>query len=77
MESDEARYNALFTEATFKTYNFRIRVKEDRYNDETRLKHTVVALDEVDYSAHCKKLIKEIEEMGGQLPDKVNRQDYL
>jgi len=77
LESDEARYNALFSDATFKTYNFRIRVKEDRYNDETKLKHTVVALDEVDHTAHCKRLIKEIEEMGGQLPDKVNRQDYL
>ena len=41
LESDEDQYNAVFSEATFKTYNFRLRVKEDTWNDETRLKHTV------------------------------------
>merc|ERR1719187_322630 len=67
MENDEEKYNAIFTEATFKTFNFRIRVKEDTYNDETRLKHTVIALEEVNYEDHCKRLIKEIVELGGQL----------
>ena len=41
LETDEEKYNAVFQEATFKTYSFRMRVKEDNYNDESKLKHTV------------------------------------
>ena len=41
LETDEEKYNAVFQEATFKTFSFRMRVKEDHYNDETKLKHTV------------------------------------
>ena len=43
-ESDEARYNSIFSAATFRTYNFRMRAKADTYNDETRVKHTVIIL---------------------------------
>jgi len=77
LENDEEKYNAVFTEATFKTWSFRMRAKEDSYNDETRLKHTVVSLDEVNYEAQCKRLIQEIEKMGGTLPDRVNRSNYM
>ena len=38
LETDEEKYNAVFQEATFKTYSFRMRVKEDHYNEESRLK---------------------------------------
>jgi len=77
LENDEEKYNAVFAEATFKTWSFRMRVKEDNYNDETRLRHTVVSMDEVNYEAHCKRLIQEIEKMGGSLPDRVNRANYM
>ena len=43
-EMDEARYNGIFSAATFGTYNFRMRAKADTYNDETRVKHTVILL---------------------------------
>lgn len=77
LENDEEKYNAVFTEATFKTWSFRMRVKEDSYNDETRLKHTVVSMEEVNYEAQCKRLIQEIEKLGGSLPEKVNRSNYM
>jgi len=77
LEQDEEQYNSIFLDATFKTYNFRMRVKADTYNDETRLKHTVVAVDEIEWSSYCKKLISEIESMGGSLPDKINRSTYV
>jgi len=77
LENDEEKYNAIFAEATFKTWSFRMRAKEDNYNDETRLKHTVVSMEEVNYEAHCKRLIQEIEKMGGSLPDRVNRSNYM
>jgi len=77
LENDEEKYNAIFAEATFKSWSFRMRAKEDSYNDETRLKHTVVSLEEVNFEAHCKRLIQEIEKMGGSLPDRVNRSSYM
>ena len=71
LESDEEQYNSIFLDATFKTYQFRMRVKQDIWNDETRLKHTVVSVDEIAWPEYCKKLINEIESMGGTLPEKV------
>ena len=93
-EHDEEQYNAVFLDSTFKTFNFRMRVKADTYNDETRLKHTVlsptilsliyiifvhkiVSADEIDWSEYCKKMINEIESMGGTLPDKVDTSPYI
>merc|ERR1719341_2194841 len=73
LETDEEQYNSIFLDATFKTYIFRMRVKSDTYNDETKLKHTVVAADEIMWPDYCKKLINEIESMGGTLPEKINR----
>ena len=72
LETDEEQYNSIFLDATFKTYQFRMRVKQDTWNDETRLKHTVVAVDEIVWPDYCKKLINEIESMGGTLPEKVS-----
>jgi len=54
-----------------------MRVKQDTWNDETRLKHTVVAVDEIVWPDYCKKLINEIESMGGTLPEKVDRSNYV
>jgi len=76
-ESDEEQYNSIFLDATFKTYNFRMRVKADTWNDETRLKHTVVAADDIVWADYCKKLINEVESMGGSIPDKINRSVYI
>jgi len=77
LESDEEQYNSIFLDATFKTYQFRMRVKQDTWNDETRLKHTVVSVDEIAWPDYCKKLINEIESMGGTLPEKINRSNYI
>jgi len=73
---DEDAYNKVFTDATFKSYNFRMRVKADTWNDETRLKHTVVDALEMDWAQLAKKLITEVEAMGGQVPEMVQRSTY-
>jgi len=77
LEQDEEQYNSIFLEAMFKPYNFRMRVKSDTFNDETRLRHTVVAVDKIPWPEYCKKMINEIESMGGTLPDKINRSTYV
>jgi len=77
LERDEEQYNAIFSEATFKTYNFRMRAKSDNYNDETRVKHSVISVEEISWQSYCSKLISEIEAMGGSVPDSVNKSLYL
>ena len=51
---DTRRYNAVFARASFKSYAFRLRAKADTYNDETRVKHTVVSVEPVDYPKLCR-----------------------
>ncbi len=48
------RYNAVFSMACFKAYSFRMRAKSDTYNDETRVKHTVVAVDNINPEEYCR-----------------------
>jgi replication factor A1 len=76
LETDEEKYNQIFTDATFKAFSFRMRVKADTYNDETRLKHTVVDASELSWNDYCKKLITEIDTSGGNMPEKVSRSSY-
>ena len=35
-----------------------MRVKADTYNDETRLKHSVVDANDLEYASYCKRLIQ-------------------
>jgi len=77
LETDEEKFNAVFQEATFKTYNFRMRVKEDHYNDEARLKHTVVQVDDIDWDEQCKKLAREISDLGGDFPSSIDKEKYV
>ena len=35
-----------------------MRVKADTYNDETRLKHSVVDASDLEYASYCKRLIQ-------------------
>ena len=44
--------------ACFKSYAFRMRVKADTYNDETRLKHSVVDANELEWASYNKRLIQ-------------------
>jgi len=77
LETDEERYNAVFLENTFKTFNFRMRAKADTYNDETRMKHTIVSVEEINHAVWIKQMIKEVEAAGVPIPHKVNKSDYM
>jgi len=76
-EIDEERYNAVFSMACFKAYSFRMRAKSDTYNDETRVKHTVVAVDNIQPEEYCRRLVKEMESLGGCVPAGVDRDSYV
>jgi len=61
--NDEQAYDQIFSEANFKTYNFRIRAKMETYNDETRLKCSCVGATPLDFQKECRRLIEEIKKL--------------
>jgi len=76
LEHDEEKYNSIFSEAVFRSFSFKLRCKTEQYNDESRVKHSVIESSDINWSAHCANLIKEIEAMGGTIPDSINRNQY-
>jgi len=76
LETDVEKYNNVFASLTFKPFNFKMRVAEDHYKDEGKLKHTVVQVDEIDWKEHCKRLVNEIEAGGEALPTSVDGSNY-
>ena len=73
LDRDEDEYNAIFTEATFKTFNYKMQAKNENYNNENKVKHSVVEVNEIDYEKYCASLIKEIESLGGSIPENIDR----
>uniref|UniRef100_A0A2R5LE87 Replication protein A subunit n=1 Tax=Ornithodoros turicata TaxID=34597 RepID=A0A2R5LE87_9ACAR len=62
-EMNNPRFEDIISDAAFKEFIFRLRVKMETYNDETRLKTSVVSLSPVNYVEHTQKLLKDIESM--------------
>jgi hypothetical protein len=56
----QARYDAVFSEANFATYVFRLRVKAEQVNDEQRVKSTVMSVREVNLVQESRDLIQAI-----------------
>ena len=59
----------LFQNATFKKFNFRLRAKPDNYNDEVRVRHSVMSAETVNFDTYNKLMVKELKENGIELPN--------
>uniref|UniRef100_A0AAY5EDA0 Replication protein A subunit n=1 Tax=Electrophorus electricus TaxID=8005 RepID=A0AAY5EDA0_ELEEL len=59
-DSNEAAFDEVFQHANFNTFVFRNRVKLETYNDESRIKVTVVEAKPVDHKEYSKRLIMSI-----------------
>ncbi|MCI4385872.1 hypothetical protein PGIGA_G00055650 [Pangasianodon gigas] len=59
-DSNEAAFDEVFQHANFSTFVFRNRVKLETYNDESRIKVTVVEAKPVDHKEYSKRLIMNI-----------------
>jgi len=66
-ENEPDQFNALFDRLRFSELQFKLRVKMEIYNDEQRLKTSVVKMEKLDLVEHNKRLLKEINEMKAQL----------
>nr|XP_013801961.1 PREDICTED: replication protein A 70 kDa DNA-binding subunit isoform X2 [Apteryx mantelli mantelli] len=59
-EKNEQAFEEVFQNANFNTYEFRIRVKLETYNDESRIKATALDVKPVNYREYSKRLITSI-----------------
>jgi hypothetical protein len=58
--SGQAEYEDVFQKALFKTYNLRVRAAESEYENERKVKLSVVKVLPVDYAKESKVLINSI-----------------
>lgn len=62
---DKNAYNQMFEDVKFKTFIFKFRTKMETYNDEARLKTTVMSAQPIDYKEANSRLIKSIKSITG------------
>lgn len=65
-DSNEAAFDEIFQQANFNTFIFRSRVKLETYNDESRIKASVMEVKPVDHRDYSKRLIMNIRKLGSQ-----------
>ncbi|XP_029467040.1 replication protein A 70 kDa DNA-binding subunit isoform X2 [Rhinatrema bivittatum] len=66
-EKNEQAFEEVFHNANFCTYTFRIRVKLETYNDESRIKATVMEAKPVDHKEYAQRLIMNIRKMAANI----------
>ncbi|XP_020136421.2 replication protein A 70 kDa DNA-binding subunit [Microcebus murinus] len=59
-DKNEQAFEEVFQNANFRSFTFRIRVKLENYNDESRIKATVLDVKPVDYREYGRRLIANI-----------------
>uniref|UniRef100_UPI0037E8AE9C replication protein A 70 kDa DNA-binding subunit-like isoform X2 n=1 Tax=Semicossyphus pulcher TaxID=241346 RepID=UPI0037E8AE9C len=64
-DTDEAAFDEVFQRATFTTHIFKNRVKLETYNDEARVKVTVLEVRPVDHKEYSKRLLGNIHKLAG------------
>ncbi|XP_033126766.1 replication protein A 70 kDa DNA-binding subunit-like [Anneissia japonica] len=62
-EDDSDAFNRVFTEALFKSYIFKMRIKMETYNEESRLKNSCISAAPVDFKEYSRRLITEINKL--------------
>lgn len=65
-DSNESAFDEVFQNANFNTFVFRNRVKLEMYNDESRIKATVMDVKPVDHRDYSKRLIMNIRKLAAQ-----------
>ncbi|KAK5868813.1 hypothetical protein PBY51_009790 [Eleginops maclovinus] len=65
-DSNEAAFDEIFQQGNFNTFVFRSRVKLETYNDESRIKATVMEVKPVDHLDYSKRLIMNIRKLAAQ-----------
>ena len=78
-ENPDAYFDAFKT-ANFQRLNLRICAKKEIFNDQVNIKHKVISatpFSKDDYKDYIKKMIKDLDEAGVDLPEGINREKYM
>ena len=59
-DNDLDKFDEIMAKLNFRSYVFKLRSRVENFNDESRLKCSALAVDEVDYIADIKRSLKEI-----------------
>ncbi|KAF4363568.1 replication protein A 70 kDa DNA-binding subunit A [Cannabis sativa] len=59
-EQDDARFDSIVRQRVFNKYLFRLKIKEEMYGDEQRVKITVMKADKVNYATESKFMLESI-----------------
>ncbi|KAF8084610.1 hypothetical protein N665_0710s0018 [Sinapis alba] len=62
-DQDEEKFEDIIRKAAFTKYIFKLKVKEETYGDENRVKATVVKAEKLDYSQDTKSLLEAIHKL--------------
>ncbi|XP_047463887.1 replication protein A 70 kDa DNA-binding subunit-like isoform X2 [Mugil cephalus] len=62
-DTDEAAFDEVFQKVNFTTHVFKNRVKLETYNDESRVKVTVLEVQPVDHREYCRRLLSNIHKL--------------
>ncbi|XP_016897206.1 replication protein A 70 kDa DNA-binding subunit-like isoform X2 [Cynoglossus semilaevis] len=62
-DTDEAAFDEVFQKANFKTYIFKNKVKLETYNDESRVKVTVMEVKPIDHREYSRTLLSNIRKL--------------
>lgn len=62
-DTDEAAFDEVFQKANFTTHIFKNRVKLETYNDESRVKVTVMDVQPVDHREYSRRLLSNIRKL--------------
>ncbi|XP_053313074.1 replication protein A 70 kDa DNA-binding subunit [Spea bombifrons] len=65
-EKNEQAYEEVFQNANFRSYTFRVRVKLETYNDESRIKATAMDVKPIDHKEYSRRLIMNIRKLAAQ-----------
>uniref|UniRef100_A0A8C5MQF7 Replication protein A subunit n=1 Tax=Leptobrachium leishanense TaxID=445787 RepID=A0A8C5MQF7_9ANUR len=65
-DKNEQAFEEVFQNANFRSYTFRIRVKLETYNDESRIKATAMDVKPVDHKEYSRRLILNIRKLAAQ-----------
>ncbi|VDO09921.1 unnamed protein product [Haemonchus placei] len=62
-EADKDAYDRVLTDICFKYYNWRINAKPSTFNDETRMRYSVLGCDPVPYDRYISHLEQTLEKL--------------
>nr|ADR72941.1 replication protein A1 [Brachionus ibericus] len=60
--SNDPKFDEIFSECAFKEFNFKLRAKMETYNDERRVKVSAVTVEPVDYAQSGRRILQKIKQ---------------